>query len=268
MLKSKGLYLLLSLCFLASCTKAKKYASSNITPDSTLCTVGAQEGPSTSSQKATYQEGIELLNKKKYKKAAEKFANIYYEEPGGQITPYAELMEAYSYYLQEDYKDCIDILDNFILLHPVHYKIEWAYYLRANAAFEHIHDIYYDQNDTLDAKNFLQEVLERFPHSKYRDDIRTKLSTIDDYLNAREMYIGKYYMMGRNNPIAAINRFLPIASTDSPHQGEALFRLYEATRSLGLKDEASYYANRLTNKFPDSTWAQKARIKPNLKDDT
>lgn len=268
MLKSKGLYLLLLLCFLASCTKVKKYASSNIAPDSSLYTIGTQENLSSSNQKISYQEGIELINKKKYKKAAEKFANIYYEEPGGTITPYAELMEAYSYYLQGEYKDCMDILDNFISLHPVHQQIEWAYYLKANAAFEQIYDIYYDQVDTLDAKNSLKEVLYKFPHSQYRNDLKIKLKTINDYLNAREMYIGKYYMIARNDPIAAINRFLPVALEDNPHQPEALFRLYETTHSLGLLDEASYYANRLINKFSDSTWAQKARIKPNLKDDT
>jgi len=268
MFKSKGLYLLLSLCFLASCTKTKKYASSNIIPDPVLYKVNIQEGLPSSNQKITYQEGIELLDKKKYKKAAEKFASIYYEEPGGTITPYAELMEAYSYYLQGDHKDCIDILDNFISLHPVHNQIGWAYYLRANAAFEQIYDIYYDQNDTLDAKKYLEEVINKFPHSPHKGDLKTKLSTINDYLNANQMYIGKYYMIARNNPIAAINRFLPIASTDSPHQAEALFRLYETTQSLGLIDESSYYANRLINKFPDSIWAQKARIKPNLKDDT
>lgn len=268
MFKFKGLYLILSLCFLASCTKAKKYTSSNIKPSSSLHTIDIKEDLLVSNQKICYQEGIELINKKKYKKAAEKFANIYYEEPGGAITPYAELMEAYSYYLQKEHKDCIDILDNFISLHPVHPQIEWAYYLKASAAFEQIYDIYYDQNDTLDAKNYLAEALHKLPYGQYKNDLKTKLSIIDDYLNAREMYIGKYYMTARNDPISAINRFLPVALADNPHQSEALFRLYETTRSLGLIDEASYYANRLINKFPDSKWAQKADIKPNLKDDT
>jgi outer membrane protein assembly factor BamD len=46
-----------------------------------------------------------LLEAGKYKKAAEEFEKVYFQHPGDPLTPQAELMEAYSLYLDGKYED-------------------------------------------------------------------------------------------------------------------------------------------------------------------
>ena len=214
------------LCFillglLASCTSPKEDTEDVITP-----------------AVSTYNNAKELLEKGKYKKAAEEFANVYYQHPGGAITPYAELMEAYSYYLDKKYEDCVDILDGFIKLHPVHEDVAYAYYLKALAAFHQMSDVYYDQSATISAINALTVVKERFAGTVYAKDVIGKLEIARDYLAAKNLEIGRYYLDGRNNPVAAIVRFKEVAASDSHQSPEALYRLQESFLLMGFEKEA------------------------------
>ncbi len=144
-----------------------------------------------------YKHGNELLEKKKYKDAAEAFSKIYFQHPGSPYTPKAELMEAYSYYLAEDYEEAADVLENFIHLHPLHEEIDYAYYLRALSYYMLIPNIYHDQNKTKDAKQALEEVTFRFPNSKYALDAKAKLALALDHLAGYEMQVGRYYLKNK-----------------------------------------------------------------------
>lgn len=207
---------------------------------------------------STYNEAKVLLEKGKYKKAAEEFANVYYQHPGSGITPYAELMEAYSYYLDKKYEDCVDVLDGFIKLHPAHPDAAYAYYLKSLASFYQMSDVYYDQSATLTAINALKDVMDRFPGTKYAQDAASRLEIAKDYLAAKNMEVGRYYLDGRNNPIAAAGRFKEVAASDSDQAPEALYRLQESFYFMGLSQEAKRYADELQKRFPSSPWAIKA----------
>jgi len=242
MLNTRILVLVLLLCSLISCKSRKN----DNTDDIISPAVGI------------YENATSLLEKSKYKKAAEEFANVYYQHPGSPITPYAELMEAYSYYLDKKYEDCTDILDNFIKLHPVHQDIAYAYYLRAIAAFKQMSDVYYDQSSTIAAQTALEDVINKFPGTAYSEDAIVKLEISKDYLSAKNMEIGRYYISARNNPIAAISRFQEVAQSNTSHTPEALYRLQESFLVMGLKDEAHKYATQLIEQFPGNEWSIKA----------
>jgi outer membrane protein assembly factor BamD len=208
---------------------------------------------------STYNNAKALLEKGKYKKAAEEFAGVYYQHPGGLITPYAELMEAYSYYLDKKYEDCVDILNSFIKLHPVHEDIAYAYYLKALAAYHQMSDVYYDQSATIAAIDALTVVKDRFPGTPYAQDIADKLVIANDYLAAKNLEIGRYYLDGRNNPIAAIVRFKEVAESNSDQSPEALYRLQESFLLMGFEKEARQYVDELQRRFPNSSWYEKAK---------
>jgi outer membrane protein assembly factor BamD len=202
-----------------------------------------------------YESGLVKLEKQKYKAAAEEFSNVYFQHPGSVITPYAEIMEAYSYYLAKYYQDTMDILDNFIKLHPMHEDISYAYYLKALAAFHQLSDVYYDQSNTAIAEEALQSVVEKFPETPYAKDAKEKIEVTKDYLAAKDMEIGKYYMKARNNPIAALGRFQSVLKHNTHHTPEALYRLTECCLMIGLKHEANFYALELIKGFPESVWS-------------
>jgi outer membrane protein assembly factor BamD len=243
MLNTRILLILLSTCLLSSCKSHKS------DEDIILPAVGI------------YENALQRLENGKYKKAAEEFANVYYQHPGSKITPFAELMEAYSYYLAKESEDCMDVLDNFIKLHPVHEDIAYAYYLRAMAAFSQMSDIYYDQSKTLDAQETLKNVIDKFPGTEYASDAANKLEIAKDYLAAKNMEIGKYYITAKNNPVAAIGRFKEIIKSDTEHAPEAFYRLYESFLAIGLQDEAYQYAQQLISKYPNNEWSLKVEKK-------
>jgi outer membrane protein assembly factor BamD len=202
-----------------------------------------------------YNNGLVLLEKQKYSKAAEEFSRIFYQDPGNKMTPQAELMQSYSLFLAGQYEEAIDVLDSFIKLHPMHEDIAYAYYLKALSYYMQISNVQLDQSRTFLAKKSFEDVTTLFPKTKYSIDAALKIDLVNDHLAGKEMDVGRYYLR-QNNPIAAINRFQLIVDNyqTTSHIPEALYRLVESYLMLGLSDEAKKYAAVLGHNYPDSTW--------------
>ena len=176
-----------------------------------------------------YDSGIKQLEAGSYKKAATKFEKVFFQHPGNiLITPKAELMQAYSLYLAGEYDEAVDILDIFIKLHPRYDDISYAYYLKALANYTQVSSVQLDQSKTRYAREGLEEVIERFPSSKYAIDAALKIDLTNDHLAGKEMLVGRYYLKKRN-PVAAMRRFqIVIENYDTTsHVPEALYRLVE-----------------------------------------
>ncbi len=208
----------------------------------------------------SYSAGIVQLNKDEYKKAAEHFEKVFFQHPGNEITPQAELMQAYSLYLAGEYDDVVDVLDIFIKLHPRHEDIAYAYYLKALANYVQISSVLLDQSRTRYAKEDFEELIRRFPSTKYAIDAALKIDLVNDHLAGKEMLVGRYYLK-KKNPIAAVKRFQTVINEydTTSHAEEALYRLIETNLMLGLKDEAEKYVAVLEHNYPKSNWLQNAR---------
>jgi outer membrane protein assembly factor BamD len=206
-----------------------------------------------------YSTGKGFLEVGDYKKAAEEFEKVYYQHPGASITPQAELMEAYSLFLDGRYEDCVDVLRVFIQIHPMNQDIAYAYYLRGLAEYMQISRSELDQSITENAQKAFIELINRFPNTKYASDARLKMDLIIDHLAGNELYVARYYLI-IYNPIAAIPRLQNIVNNYSTtsHTTEALYRLTEAYMILGLKDEATKYASVLGHNYNHSKWYKKA----------
>lgn len=203
-----------------------------------------------------YSRGLKFLDQKKYDKASEEFEKIFFQHPGKEITAQAELMQAYSLYLNGKYDEATDILDVFIKLHPRHSDIAYAYYLKALSNYNQIADVELDLSRATNAKKSFEDVIKLFPDTKYATDASLKLDLINDTLAAKSILIGRYYLK-RSNPIAAIPRFQSVIRGDfqtTAHAPEALYRLVEANLMLGLQDEAQKYAAILGHNYPQSDW--------------
>ncbi len=204
-----------------------------------------------------YNGGVEKLEAGSYQKAALEFERVFFQHPGNSLTPKAELMQAYSLYLDSEYDEVVDVLDVFIKLHPRHEDIAYAYYLKALANYTQISNVKLDQSRTRYAKVGLNEVMTRFPGSKYAIDAALKIDLVNDHLAGKEMLVGRYYLK-KNNPIAAITRFQVVVDEydTTTHIVEALHRLVETNLMLGLRGEAEKYASVLKHNYPDSPWYQ------------
>ena len=210
--------------------------------------------------RSAYKNGLELFKKGSYKEASDEFGRVYFQHPGNAITPFAELMEAYSLYNAGLYEDSIDVLDNFLLIHPAHPDVSYAMYLKGMNYYMQINDVHHDQNITKKAKESFEELINRFPGTKYALDAKLKLDLVNDHLAGKEIYIGRYYQK-KKTPIGAVNRFQYLIKDyqTTSYTPEALYRLVESFAILGLYDDANKYAAVLGYNYPDSKWYQYAK---------
>lgn len=202
-----------------------------------------------------YDAGLRHLDAGKYKESSIEFEKIFYQHPGNKVTPQAELMQAYALYRAGEFDEVIDVLEIFIKLHPRHKDIAYAYYLKALANYTQISSVKLDQSRTRYARAGLQEVINKFPGSKYALDAALKIDLVNDHLAGKEMTIGRYYL-AQKNLIAAIKRFQVVVDEydTTSHIQEALYRMVESNIMFGLVDEAKKYASVLKHNYPDSSW--------------
>jgi len=206
-----------------------------------------------------YEEGMKSLESGDVLFAAKKFNEVEILFPQSDWAPKSALMAAYSYYLQDYYKDAIAELIRFTKVYPNHKNLDYAYYLLANSYYEQIVDEKKDLQSILDAKRNFMIVITNYPNTDYALDSEFKIDFINDILASKEMYIGRYYFE-KKKWIPAIRRFRTVIDDfeTTIYTEEALHRLVEVHYILGLKDEAKKYANLLGYNYQSSKWYEKS----------
>jgi outer membrane protein assembly factor BamD len=204
-----------------------------------------------------YNKAMAQLDDKSYESASKAFDEVDQQHPNSVWATKAQLMSAYALYQANKQDEAVVALDRFIQLHPAYKDTPYAYYLKALCYYEQIADIQRDQKITQQAMAALQEVVTRYPDSKYAHDARFKLDLVRDQLAGKELSIGRFYEK-RHQYLAAINRYRAVVdhyqtTTQLP---EALHRLTECYLALGLYDEAKKTAAVLGYNYPGSSWYQ------------
>lgn len=206
-----------------------------------------------------YNEAYNVALAGDFKAAAPLFDEVERQHPYSVWATQAQLMAAYSLYQSNEYNDAIAALDRFIQLNPGNPNVDYAYYLKGLSYYERIVDVGRDQKLTREALSAFEEVVQRFPNSKYSRDARLKIDLARNHLAGKEMSIGRWYMR-QGQYLAAINRFQRVVSEfDTTEQvPEALLRMTESYVSLGLFAEAKRTASVLGHNYPGSEWYQDA----------
>ncbi len=202
-----------------------------------------------------YNSAMDALEAEEYKKATDLFDEVERQHPYSSWATQAQLMAAYSYYMSNQYDDAVLALDRYIQLHPSSEKAPYAYYLKGLSYYEQISDVGRDQQMTELAANTFRDLIRRFPDSQYTRDAKLKIDLTYDHLAGKHMNIGRYYQ-SQNHCLAAINRFKLVAEKfqTTTHAPEALHRLVECYRALGMDPEAKKAAAILGHNFPGSEW--------------
>jgi outer membrane protein assembly factor BamD len=204
---------------------------------------------------ALYNAAMDDMVAERFDKAAKGFDEVERQHPYSIWATKAQLMSAYSLYEAGRYDESILALDRFIQLHPGHQDVAYAYYMKALDYYVQITDVGRDQRITEDALKTLQEVVRRFPDTRYARDARLKIDLTRDHLAGKEMEIGRFYEIQKEY-LAAINRFRTVVDSfqTTTHVPEALHRLIECYLALGLNDEAQRTASVLGYNYPGSEW--------------
>src|SRR5216683_2724022 len=202
-----------------------------------------------------YNKAMDEMVEERYATAAKTFDEVESQHPYSVWATKSQLMAAYAQYEAGSYGETILAADRFIQLHPGNKDIAYAYYVKAICYYIQITDVGRDQKITEQALKALDDVVRRFPDSKYARDAKLKLDFTRDHLAGKEMEIGRYYLK-RGQYLAAMNRFKRVVDNyqTTTHVPEALERLVECDLALGLTEEAKANAAVLGYNYPGSRW--------------
>ncbi|MFL6733715.1 MAG: outer membrane protein assembly factor BamD [Sphingomicrobium sp.] len=191
----------------------------------------------------------------RYEEAAKMFDEVERQHPYSVWARRAQLMSAFSYYLAQKYPDAVSSAQRFLTIHPGNKEAPYAHYLVAMSYYQQIPDVERDQRATQQALDAFNELIRRYPDSRYAADARLKLDLLNDHLAGKEMEVGRFYQRS-GNWLAAVNRFRTVVDKyeTTSHAPEALERLVESYLALGIPEEAQKAAAVLGRNYPSSTW--------------
>ena len=165
--------------------------------------------------------------------------------PFGRYTEQSMLDIADAYYRRGDVENALSTLDRFIRTYPAHPSIDYAYYLKGLVNYEQnlgflekmmpvrIRDR--DQSQAETAFLDFQELIRRFPDSRYVPDARQRMVFLRNNLADYEIVVAEYYLR-RGAYIAAANRarYALEVYPNTPAVPEALKVLHIAYSELDL----------------------------------
>jgi outer membrane protein assembly factor BamD len=202
-----------------------------------------------------YTAAKRSMDRGDYEQAAKLFDEVERQHPYSVWARRAQLMSAFNYYLSSKYTDAINSAQRFVTIHPGNAEAPYAQYLIAMSYYQQIDDVNRDQTNTQQAQNAFNDLIRRYPDTKYAADARIKLDLINDHLAGKEMEIGRFYQRS-GQWLAATYRFRTVIDQDQTTTGtpEALERLVECYLALGMPEEAQKAAAVLGRNYPESYW--------------
>ena len=190
-----------------------------------------------------------------YQRAAKLFDEVERQHPYSVWARHAQVMSAFNYYLAQKYNDAISSGQRFLTIHPGSDEAPYAQYIVAMSYYQQIADVTRDQTVTQQASEAFNELIRRYPQTRYAADARLKLDLIKDHLAGKDMEIGRYYQRSARW-LAATYRFRNVVDQfqTTSHAPEALERLVECYLALGMPEEAWKASAVLGKNYPETYW--------------
>jgi outer membrane protein assembly factor BamD len=190
-----------------------------------------------------------------YVQAAKLFDEVERQHPYSVWARHAQVMSAFNYYLASKYNDAISSAQRFLTIHPGSDEAPYAQYIIGMSYYQQIADVTRDQSVTQQASAAFNELIRRYPQSRYAADARLKLDLLNDHLAGKEMEIGRFYQRS-GQWLAASYRFRTVVDQyqTTSHTPEALERLVETYLALGVPDEAWKASAVLGKNYPGTYW--------------
>ena len=208
---------------------------------------------------ALYEESVQLLQKENFDQAIRNFDAIDRDFPASEFAVNSNMMKSYALYSKGEFVDAIFAAEDFIKKYPAHPNVDYMYYIKALCEYDQIVDVERDQKQTLKAKNALDELIIKYPNSKYITDAKQKGLYTYNAIAGKEMAIANFYL-NKGKLVPALIRYHGVVQlyNDTIFIEEALYRLIEIYCRMGLGEDAKIYAVVLGYNYPSSIWYRKA----------
>ena len=187
--------------------------------------------------------------------AREQFKEINKLFPLSNEAIQSEIMIAFIDYIKMDYNNAILNYKKIINKYPSHKDLDYIYYMIAICNYEQLQDESLDGYYNNVALRSFNQVINRYPESKYAKDSRQKITLVKSNIAAKHMEIGRFYLSNEKY-IAALNRFKIVIEEYSitKFTPEALHRMVEAYYGMGMYEESYNTAALLGYNYPESKW--------------
>ena len=202
------------------------------------------------------------LERGAYEQAIEYYEKLEVRYPFGLLAMQGQLDLVYAYYKFDEPASAIAAADRFIKLHPRHPSVDYAYYLKGLVRFVGGNSILdrfvtkdlseHDANAALLSFRAFEELVQRFPESRYAEDSRQRMLYLKNLLAMHEIHVARYYMK-RGAWLAAANRARYVVENYQRTSAisDALAVLTIAYREMGLDDLSADAARVLRLNYPE-----------------
>ena len=192
-----------------------------------------------------YRQARDALNEKRYEKAAKLYEKLEARYPFGKYATQAQMDVAYAYYKNDEPDSAIAAADRFIKLNPAHPNVDYAYYIKGLVNYNRgitfvdrfvpTDSSQRDPGATLDSYKDFDELVRRFPNSRYAEDSKQRMLSLRNNLAMHEIHVADFYMR-REAFLAAARRCGEVIRKYQKTQAVpvALEIMEQAYRKLGL----------------------------------
>ena len=157
-------------------------------------------------------DGIENMNRGRYKDAAADFQQIKDRYPYSKYAIQAELKMADALYIQNAYDLAFDAYAEFEKLHPKNKEIPYVIFRRGLCQFDQVKSFDRDQGRMLRAKEEFERLIRLFPADAYSQLAQQHLRECLVSLSKYELYVGHFYFK-KGKYQAALDRYLYVVNT-------------------------------------------------------
>jgi len=210
-----------------------------------------------------YQEAREDVANGAWDKAIGMYEKLEGRAAGTVLAQQAQLEKAHAQYRTGEKVQALATLDRFIRLHPSSEALDYAIYLKGLVNFNENLGLFSsvinqdlserDQKAAKESFESFQELVRRFPESKYAPDARQRMTYIVNSLAGYEVHVARYYAR-KGAHVAAVNRAQQ-ALTDYqgvPASEEALAILVYSYNALGMNQLRDDAQRILQSNYPGS----------------
>jgi outer membrane protein assembly factor BamD len=209
-----------------------------------------------------YREAKRYMESQNWGRAIGAYQNLSTRFPFGRYTEQAQLELAYSYHKGGQPEAALSTADRFIRTYPSHPNVDYAFYIRGLTNYEQrvgfmermMPSRVRDRDQTAARESFrdFDELIRRYPDSRYAPDARQRMVFLRNNLSFYELDVARYYLR-RKAYVASANRARYAIENypGSPELGNALEILHVSYTEMGLPELAEDTMKVLVLNYPD-----------------
>lgn len=192
-----------------------------------------------------HKEAKAALQNESFQKAVELFEALEARYPFGEYSAQTQLDLAYAYHKNGDPEAALAAAERFIKINPRNPHVDYAYYLKGLVSYNRgigVMDRFLptdssqrDVSNAQEAYNVFQELVRRFPSSKYVPDAKQRMIALKNNIAMHELRVAQYYFK-RKAYVATVSRCNLILKDyqRTPAVPHALQLMQEAYTEMGL----------------------------------